>query len=381
MATLRSLLSQTLGLDPALLTEDTDLSTVGVDSLVQADLRRSLERLWGRSLPANLFLAHPTLAQLQVALGSPPAPVAPVGASPLMVFHDQGSQPASFWIHGAPGDTNWLQSLSQSLGPDFPLMGIEANESVPQESITAMAAHYLSLIETFHPAIDYRLGGYSFGGTVAVEMCRLLEQRGQSVTDLILLDTYAPDSEDLRSIKEHPAIVDPAFAPLLITNLLVHRWRGSRPLSLDDFQTVAPADYASLMTDHLAACSPLRPEQLRRLLDKNLRLAARHDRLLSAYHPEPFACRARVTLFRSTLGFTAADNPLALPAIQVDLADSPAIWQTLLQTPITTHDIASDHFGLLAGAAGQSVANQLKTLLGHRPIATGFAETALPKSS
>jgi hypothetical protein len=81
------------------------------------------------------------------------------------------------------------------------------------------------------------------------------------------------------------------------------------------------------------------------------------------------------------LGFTAADNPLALPAIQVDLADSPATWQTLLQTPITTHNIASDHFGLLAGAAGQSVANQLKTLLGHRPIATGFAETALPKSS
>ena len=381
MATLRSLLSQTLGLDSALLTEDTDLSTVGVDSLVQADLRRSLERLWGRSLPANLFLAHPTLAQLQGALGPLPAPAAPAGTSPLMVFHDQGSQPASFWIHGAPGDTNWLQSLSQYLGPDFPLMGIEANESVAQESITALAEHYLSLIETFHPAIDYRLGGYSFGGTVAVEMCRLLEQRGQSVTDLILLDTYAPGSEDLRSIKEHPAITDPAFAPLLITNLLVHRWRGSRPLSLDDFQTVAPADYASLMTDHLAACSPLRPEQLRRLLDKNLQLAARHDRLLSAYHPEPFACRARVTLFRSTLGFTAADNPLALPAIQVDLADSPATWQTLLQTPITTHNIASDHFGLLAGAAGQSVANQLKTLLGHRSIATGFAETALPKSS
>jgi thioesterase domain-containing protein len=55
-----------------------------------------------------------------------------------------------------------------------------------------MAAHYLTAIQSVQPHGPYCLGGHSLGGWVAFEMAQLLEQAGEEVAVLAILDTPAP---------------------------------------------------------------------------------------------------------------------------------------------------------------------------------------------
>jgi thioesterase domain-containing protein len=52
-----------------------------------------------------------------------------------------------------------------------------------------MAAHYVKEIRHLQPVGPYRLGGLSFGGTVAFEMARQLHAAGQTVSLVALLDS------------------------------------------------------------------------------------------------------------------------------------------------------------------------------------------------
>jgi thioesterase domain-containing protein len=55
-----------------------------------------------------------------------------------------------------------------------------------------MAAHYLSEIRTVQPTGPYFLGGYCFGGKVALEMAQQLHDQGEQVALLAMIDAYAP---------------------------------------------------------------------------------------------------------------------------------------------------------------------------------------------
>jgi thioesterase domain-containing protein len=53
-----------------------------------------------------------------------------------------------------------------------------------------MAARYLEQLEAVQPEGPYLLGGYSFGGLVALEMARRLIAQNQKVDLLAMVDTY-----------------------------------------------------------------------------------------------------------------------------------------------------------------------------------------------
>jgi thioesterase domain-containing protein len=59
-----------------------------------------------------------------------------------------------------------------------------------------MAERYIQAIRTIQPEGPYSLGGHSFGGRVAFEMTRILEQLGQKVQQLVLLDCSAPERDE-----------------------------------------------------------------------------------------------------------------------------------------------------------------------------------------
>jgi thioesterase domain-containing protein len=54
-----------------------------------------------------------------------------------------------------------------------------------------MAAHYLSVLRSFQPHGPYYLGGWCYGGIVAVEMAHQLLRLGEQVALLALLETVA----------------------------------------------------------------------------------------------------------------------------------------------------------------------------------------------
>ena len=57
-------------------------------------------------------------------------------------------------------------------------------------TIEALAQLYVGQLRLRQPLGPYRLAGWSLGGVVAFEMARILEQQGESVDFLGLIDSY-----------------------------------------------------------------------------------------------------------------------------------------------------------------------------------------------
>lgn len=60
--------------------------------------------------------------------------------------------------------------------------------AAPLDTISSMAAYYVSCIRQFQPAGPYRIAGYSFGACVAFEICSQFQSQNKPVECLFLLD-------------------------------------------------------------------------------------------------------------------------------------------------------------------------------------------------
>lgn len=116
--------------------------------------------------------------------------------SPLVPIQPLGDKPPLFCIHGLTGDVLWFRQLGALLAPDQPFYGVQARGldgvSEPFDNIAAMAAFYINEIKRIQAHGPYLLGGASLGGTIALDMARQLESRGEQVALLIMFD-HAPD--------------------------------------------------------------------------------------------------------------------------------------------------------------------------------------------
>jgi thioesterase domain-containing protein len=95
-----------------------------------------------------------------------------------------------------------LRSLADALD-HTPLYGIQPRgleeRTWPDHSVERAARRYLAGIREVQPSAPYVIGGYSFGGVVAFEMACQLQQAGEKVALLVILDTGAPGARPARS--------------------------------------------------------------------------------------------------------------------------------------------------------------------------------------
>jgi amino acid adenylation domain-containing protein len=111
------------------------------------------------------------------------------------------SRPALFLVHAVEGTVAPYAPLAALLADAYTVYGIEAaglqTGSTPISSLPAMVEHYLGLVRSAQPDGPYRLGGWSMGAVVAHELARRLEQEGEEVVFLALLDApyRVPQSE------------------------------------------------------------------------------------------------------------------------------------------------------------------------------------------
>ncbi len=82
-------------------------------------------------------------------------------------------------------------NLAKHLSPGQPFYGIQSvgwDRSTPPFIKTAdMAAHYVSEMRKIQPHGPYCLGGYYFGGRIAVYMANILEEAGEEVALLAMI--------------------------------------------------------------------------------------------------------------------------------------------------------------------------------------------------
>jgi amino acid adenylation domain-containing protein len=116
--------------------------------------------------------------------------------SSLVEIQPNGSKPPFFCIHGLGGEVLCFRELAMHLGSEQPFYGLQPqglDEKYPFHTrIEDMATHYIQEIQTLQSSGPYFLGGYSFGGIVAFEMARQLQEQGEQVGILVMLDSCRP---------------------------------------------------------------------------------------------------------------------------------------------------------------------------------------------
>ncbi|WP_310489162.1 thioesterase domain-containing protein, partial [Chamaesiphon sp. VAR_69_metabat_338] len=166
---------------------------LGGDSLLTVRLLQQISDRLNYELPlASLFL-NPTIESLATCLVSPPDTLP---RSPLVAIQPDGSNPAFFCIHPIFGVIFPYYELAAHLGKNQPFYGLQPigldGKTPPLTRIEDMAAHYIEALRSVQPHGPYYLGGWSFGGWVAFEMAQQLQQAGEEVALLAVLDTLAP---------------------------------------------------------------------------------------------------------------------------------------------------------------------------------------------
>lgn len=112
----------------------------------------------------------------------------------LLPIRSSGKAAPLFCVHPVIGVGWSYAGLIQHLPKDTPVYalqarGIDAEEELPGD-LEAMARDYLRKIREVRPRGPYQLLGWSFGGLVAHLMATLLQEEGEEVCFLAVLDGY-----------------------------------------------------------------------------------------------------------------------------------------------------------------------------------------------
>jgi len=118
--------------------------------------------------------------------------VAPFSPGLLPIRNGNGKPPL-FLVHAGEGHVVGYLELAKHLGPEQPVVGIQARgidgQEKPLGSVEEMAGEYLRLIRKVQERGPYLFAGWSFGGKVAFEMARRTTEQNEEVRFLGLIDT------------------------------------------------------------------------------------------------------------------------------------------------------------------------------------------------
>ncbi|WP_017778169.1 type I polyketide synthase [Paraburkholderia kururiensis] len=224
----RSVANDTVALD-----DDTPLTVSGFDSLALTELRVRLQQTFGRALPVALLARGATVAGLAAFFSHSPVSGAPgvAGAppsdmrvpersntnagrqgaaaahdgllspedSPIVVLR-KGQGETIALVHPVGGDVLCYQDLAAAWPGDPTVIALRHPDideaALPaHRPLAALAQLYGDHLERALGRLPDRLGGWSFGGLVALEMAARWERAGQPAPPLMLIDSPPPTGD------------------------------------------------------------------------------------------------------------------------------------------------------------------------------------------
>jgi amino acid adenylation domain-containing protein len=174
---------------------DASFFELGGDSLQALNLIIELERVTGKTLPLGILYEAPTIDALSKAIERH----TDTKWSSLVPLQPLGKRAPLFFVHTTPGDVLGYGNLVYQLGTEQPSYGFQSlgfyDPKQSHQRVEEMAAYYVQLLREFQPTGPYYLGGWCYGGIIAVEMAHQLRAAGQEIAFLGLIETPAPPPE------------------------------------------------------------------------------------------------------------------------------------------------------------------------------------------
>jgi acetoacetyl-CoA synthetase len=306
---------------------DENFFDLGGDSLLAVNMFLEIERATGRHFEITTIYDAPTIAELAVMMESEHTTT----FSPFVKLKDGDGAPF-FIVHGVGGTVIELTALGKQIATGNPVYAIQARgidgSQAPLERVEHMAEFYADEIRKMWPEGPYLIGGYSFGGVVALEVARRLGP--ENVAKLVMLDSFAhPHTWPLKSrvtvrarklavqMKAHlkqPPRETLAFLSSKIGKLVTRRTAEEKA-----------AERAEHVNNWLGAVSPDLPLPLRRT-----RIAG--DAALLAFRPSFYP--GKITFLRA--GTTGPVFP----------SDARSIWRKLAKE-MDLHTLKGDHRSII----------------------------------
>jgi thioesterase domain-containing protein len=106
----------------------------------------------------------------------------------------EGTRAPLVFLHTWDGEGDRIGPLSRLLGPDQPLYGIEPppDPHTRPRRVEGWLDHFAAALALLPLGPPYRLAGWSFGGVVALELARQLQEAGDEVAFVGMIDTWRP---------------------------------------------------------------------------------------------------------------------------------------------------------------------------------------------
>jgi len=213
---------------------------LGGHSLIAVRLFAKVKKAWAVDFPISVLFEAPTIAKSAAMIaertGYTEAGEVPVTATRryefLVPMHEGegGGRTPFFLVAGMFGNVLNLRHLASLLGADRPFYGLQARgllgDKPPHDTLKDAARDYLAEVRQVQPHGPYLLGGFSGGGLTALEMAWALQEAGEEVALLVMLDTPLPLRPELS--RQDKALIKLAELRRKGPGYLLEWWQAKR---------------------------------------------------------------------------------------------------------------------------------------------------------
>ncbi|PPA81760.1 non-ribosomal peptide synthetase [Brevibacillus laterosporus] len=193
---------------------------LGGHSLKAFVLVSQITQRFGLNLPLSDLFKAPTIAGLCDHLQKQEAAL---DQNVILLKQGDCNVPPLFMIHGQGGGVITFSHLAHELGRDCSVYGIQAvgydAEADALTTVEEMAAHYIASIRRIMPTMPIQLVGWSFGGLVAYEMAKQLEQQGEQVELLVIVDCLPLLNSDRINLDQRYGKLDAVIQYALLSGI------------------------------------------------------------------------------------------------------------------------------------------------------------------
>ncbi|KAF2813787.1 ketoacyl-synt-domain-containing protein [Mytilinidion resinicola] len=228
----RRIVAEEMGVDISEITDQADLSEMGMDSLMSLTILSSLREQTGIDLPSTFLVTNACIEDVENELGMRPKPVAkvevetkvqakptpkpkppqlaevnrkleksqdlsklPPATSVLLQGNAKIASKKFFLIPDGSGSATSYISIP-NISPDMAVYGLNCpfmkNPTDFTCGVRGVSRLYLNEIKRRQPQGPYIIGGWSAGGVMAYEVTLQLIESGEKVESLVLIDSPCP---------------------------------------------------------------------------------------------------------------------------------------------------------------------------------------------